>query len=647
MRYEEDGFDPTPYDRILGGIHTPAREEETETIQELKEFENEVQETSEIDSKECDYIEVQEDYEVERISQIDDKEVIAEDTGLIQEVPAPVSVMAEKLVYLDGEMLVSSLDYTEVTGRGPVRITVEEDILVPDIKPDMEKILSMEAVTRVAEREVKTGLSPKPDMVITGDIALKTIYIPEKEGKDPIITIQSRVPFKTETGMEIPPLSSVGIGTEIEKIEYSVINERKFRAKITLLLTLREYTRKSLDLFEGIKDEKVELLKEKITLIDNIQKKRDSVSINERLVLKEGMPEPDQILKYDLRTVENSKQVTGDKAVISGSIYYNILYLSRVEDEETGERISTPFMHQGKTDFTQFITLSSANGQSGAKVTFDDSDLTIKIRQPGAGTASEDDDYEEDFERDEREPKTPYFAMEGNLEVAIEVFRNVESEVATDMYCIDKELTFETEDFVSDAVEGTGSVEIQAREIVNVPDGTGDVDRVIFVSGKVRDCDSVSEYGKENVSGMIEAEMIVLPEDKKEKPVKLNFSLPFRGNIDIAGARSGMESFAYAVIRDIRCEKISGRQFELLLGISARGIVKSTSEKRLIRKPAFAVREESGEKKPGMILYVTKEGDSLWSVAKKFRTKVEKVVRVNGLDEEHTLESGRKLLIVK
>ncbi|MBQ9973174.1 MAG: hypothetical protein IJP24_06565, partial [Firmicutes bacterium] len=105
MRYEEDGFDPTPYDRILGGIHTPAREEETETIQELKEFENEVQETSEIDSKECDYIEVQEDYEVERISQIDDKDVIAEDTALIQEVSAPVSVMAEKLVYLDGEML--------------------------------------------------------------------------------------------------------------------------------------------------------------------------------------------------------------------------------------------------------------------------------------------------------------------------------------------------------------------------------------------------------------------------------------------------------------------------------------------------------------------------------------------------------------
>ena len=216
-------------------------------------------------------------------------------------------------------------------------------------------------------------------------------------------------------------------------------------------------------------------------------------------------------------------EITGDKAVISGSIYYNILYLSRVEDEETGERISTPFMYQGKTDFTQFTTLSSANGQSGAKVAFDDSDLAIKIRQPGAGTASEDDDYEEDFERDEIVPKTPYFAMEGNLEVAIEVFRNVESEVATDMYCIDKELTFETEDFVSDAVEGTGSVEIQAREIVNVPDGTGDVDRVIFVSGKVRDCDSVSEYGKENVSGMIEAEMIVLPEDKKEKPVKLNY----------------------------------------------------------------------------------------------------------------------------
>ena len=29
MKYENDGFDPTPYDRILGGIHVPARENES------------------------------------------------------------------------------------------------------------------------------------------------------------------------------------------------------------------------------------------------------------------------------------------------------------------------------------------------------------------------------------------------------------------------------------------------------------------------------------------------------------------------------------------------------------------------------------------------------------------------------------------
>ena len=47
-----------------------------------------------------------------------------------------------------------------------------------------------------------------------------------------------------------------------------------------------------------------------------------------------------------------------------------------------------------------------------------------------------------------------------------------------------------------------------------------------------------------------------------------------------------------------------------------------------------------------MVVYITRSGDSLWSVAKKFKTTAEAITRVNNLDGSD-LQTGRKLLILR
>ena len=43
----------------------------------------------------------------------------------------------------------------------------------------------------------------------------------------------------------------------VEKIEYMVINERKYRVKVILAIMAREYTDAKVDLFEGLVDEDI------------------------------------------------------------------------------------------------------------------------------------------------------------------------------------------------------------------------------------------------------------------------------------------------------------------------------------------------------------------------------------------------------
>ena len=56
--------------------------------------------------------------------------------------------------------------------------------------------------------------------------------------------------------------------------------------------------------------------------------------------------------------------------------------------------------------------------------------------------------------------------------------------------------------------------------------------------------------------------------------------------------------------------------------------------------------EGTAQSHPALIIYFTEDGDTLWNVAKKYGTTVEKIKAANGLEDD-ILSGGRKILIPK
>ncbi|WP_312355837.1 LysM peptidoglycan-binding domain-containing protein, partial [Aminipila sp.] len=67
----------------------------------------------------------------------------------------------------------------------------------------------------------------------------------------------------------------------------------------------------------------------------------------------------------------------------------------------------------------------------------------------------------------------------------------------------------------------------------------------------------------------------------------------------------------------------------------------------VIQNVCFVESKEERGTKPGMVVYITKNGDTLWNIAKKYRTTTEMITEINELSEGQPLPSGMKLLIVK
>jgi hypothetical protein len=130
---------------------------------------------------------------------------------------------------------------------------------------------------------------------------------------EPIVAIESRIPFKNEAEMTARPYSDLTVAPNIESVDFTIINERKFRVKAAVVFGIKEYSSVDVEVFEGVRDEEVQMLKEKINLTDVAMRKTEPIEIKEDLILKENSPEILKILAYDVNVVENHKQITKDK----------------------------------------------------------------------------------------------------------------------------------------------------------------------------------------------------------------------------------------------------------------------------------------------------------------------------------------------
>ena len=239
----------------------------------------------------------------------------------------PAKEMEERVVVpITKGAIYSPVQVTNIREKPKTTITIEEDILVPDTKPDLREILLIDGKSYLSSREVEEIVKSDDYISLSGEIELQTLYLPERQdGNSPIIPIQTRVPFKDQWHTSLSVGACLVLDCSIEKIDYMVINERKFRVKISLAITAKEYMDSKVDIFEGLADEEIEMLRETVEISNIALRKKDNLAIKEDILPKDDL-RPENILKQDLSIVENYKQSTGDKVVVNGFVYVNILF---------------------------------------------------------------------------------------------------------------------------------------------------------------------------------------------------------------------------------------------------------------------------------------------------------------------------------
>ena len=534
----------------------------------------------------------------------------------------PAREIEEKVIVpVTGNAVYTPVQVTNISEKPKTVITIEEDILVPDTKPDLREILLIDGSALLSSHEIDRINKTDDYIGLSGEVELKTLYVPEnRQAAGPVIAVQTRVPFKERWHTDIAPGATLIMDCRAEKIEYMVINERKYRVKISLAIAARECIDRKVDIFEGLSGEDLQMLKERAEITSISLRKKDTLTISENLEIKEE-GNFESILKQDISITENYKQITAEKIVINGFIYVNLLYT--VTGESTCDSIRQA---QERVEFTQFIPIKQ-QAEGVGSICFDSSGLRVKLVQ------------------DEEQGEA--FRLEGEIITFAELYTVTERDIIVDGYHREKDFICDFTEERSRVPVATSTGEASVREIISPDAAYGEVEKILYTTGEIVESESRGEQGKVITEGTLQAKMICVSLRNEEEPqiFSIRQGVPFRVVTTVPQMTGGEIISAKTQVRDIWAEKINGKQLEFNATVMVGAEIMREVAFKVLTNPAF---EESTSKETmaPMVVYVAGKDDTLWSIAKKFKTSADSVSKLNELEDEGIVQ-GQKLLIIR
>ena len=123
----------------------------------------------------------------------------------------------------------------------------------------------------------------------------------------------------------------------------------------------------------------------------------------------------------------------------------------------------------------------------------------------------------------------------------------------------------------------------------------------------------------------------------------INGEIPFTVVVEMLGVNEKMKSIVKCDIEDIY---VSLEANTIAVKLTLSTLIKVFYEvKRFFISDIVEGENESVVKKPSVTIYVVNKNDTLWNLAKKYKTTVEELVKLNSIENPDSIFPGEKLII--
>jgi hypothetical protein len=515
------------------------------------------------------------------------------------------------------DLIKKNIHMNKLRCKSTLQLTLDDDFNVPDVKPDIDQIITAQGEVRINDIKAVNG-----KLLVKGALRFNVLGLSEGDAR-PIQNLPGEIPFDESINMDVNCTDDEPIVKwELEDLSTGLINSRKLsvRSIVRLYVAVEDlYDEETAVMVEGSED--IQYINKKIEVTNVAINKKDTYRIKDEIVLPGNKANITSLLYQDIGLSNVEVRLLEDKFTMKGEIPVFVLY--------TGEDEDNPIeYYETEIPFSGTIECSGCTEDMVEDITFSIANKSMEVKQ--------DSDGEERV-----------LDLEVNLELGIKAYETCEPEILCDIYSPLKEITpvMRNADFENLVIKNNSKYRIADR--IRVSENQPRILQICHANGDIQ-IDDVNAEGTELlVDGIIDVKILYISEEDHRPLNSLRGAIPFSQVIELKGMKAGSNYEVKPGIDQLSVMMLDSEEIEVKATVNLNTIVFDVITEPIITDVTVAPLDmEKLQAMPGIIGYVVKKDDTLWNIAKKYYTTVDNIMAVNELENDR-IQEGDKLIITK
>ena len=504
------------------------------------------------------------------------------------------------------ETLKENVCVNQIIGKAKENIIAEGDAIIPDIKPDILSTVDTNGTVCIYKKEVLDG-----KIRIDGGVQVYIMYLADDENSS-IKGINTVIDFTKVVDMEnVNSGMNMESNINLKDIECKILNGRKVSIKANIEADISIYSNDNIEFIKGIEGrDDIQMLNTSST-INSLMGTGTTKAYAKDTINLDASDNLAEVLKVNLSIINKEVKTSYNKILAKSDMQVNIVYLT--EDNRVNEvKWQIPVMG--------FIDMQNISDDNLCNINYEIKNVLIKPNST--------------------EEHSVYVEVE--LEISCNVYENRELNLIQDLYSPTENLNCNQKKITVMQDKKVVNNKFSVREKIVMPE---------LQNAKVCNTEVTPRIVKQNIyndkviyDGELQIKFMFISGTTNRVELKIQ-NVPFNIGIDCQGvsANSNIETAIAVANQEFNMMGDGSIETNVELGITVDA--SKMMEVKVIDD--IESSENNDENIYSIVVYFVKPGDTLWNIAKKFKSTIAAITSVNGIEDENKIDVGQQLFIPK
>ncbi|MBR6542901.1 MAG: DUF3794 domain-containing protein, partial [Anaerotignum sp.] len=485
-------------------------------------------------------------------------------------------------------------------------------MIVPDSRPDLQHILRCEGKVKIRETRVTDDR-----VSFAGEVEVAVLYR-AKNGERPVYAMEYALPVEDFLYMEgLTREMEAEVQARLEHLDCQVINDRKIGVKAVLLAEAEAEQKRKAKVLTDVAGTGVETLTKPLQTEQEVGAVKDRFTVKEEVTIPASQPEIGEILTETIRLTEQDIRPMEGRAQVRGNLCISLLY---TDSEGNLGSVAEKIPFSGYLENSGFHPKTDVTG----KLTVEECRLTPAVDEDG---------------------ETRQMGVDVTIGVELKGTEWAEQQVLQDAYAPEGELSLQKENITFPVTAARGRNQFTVKERFHLENGEMPMLKAEMVWCDARLSDVRTVQDGVEAEGVLMAEVLYHCADDQMPVAVLRRGIPFSQMMELKGVSAEDTADLSLQLEDVEFQMLSDREGELRAAVSMEAAVRRQEQAEVVTDAVW--EEATLPQTAGAVVYVVQKGDTLWHIAKKYRTTVTDILAVNEVDDPAVIYPGQKLLILR